>query len=160
MNVYLQSLGCRLNQSELERLASRFAAAGHVAVDNPARADVCVVNTCAVTAEAERKSRHHARTLARTNPQASIAIIGCYATLAPQRCAVLPGVAWVLPNAEKERTVEIVTEAAPPSTHLPAPAPGLEGSGHREEGVRPGRLRTQDGVPPVPSIILASDSPE
>jgi threonylcarbamoyladenosine tRNA methylthiotransferase MtaB len=143
VNVYLQSLGCRLNQSELEHLASRFAAVGHVAVDNPARADVCVVNTCAVTAEAERKSRHHARTLACTNPQAPIAIIGCYATLAPQHCAGLPGVAWVLPNIEKGRTVEIVTGVPLPSTHLPAPAPDLGGSGHREEGVRIARLRTR-----------------
>jgi threonylcarbamoyladenosine tRNA methylthiotransferase MtaB len=143
VNVYLQSLGCRLNQSELEHLVSRFAAVGHVAVDDPARADFCVVNTCAVTAEAERKSRHHARTLARTNPQAPIAIIGCYATLAPQQCAVLPGVAWVLPNAEKGRTVEIVTGSSLPPAHLLTPTPNVGGSGHREEGVRSGRLRTR-----------------
>jgi threonylcarbamoyladenosine tRNA methylthiotransferase MtaB len=143
MNVYLQSLGCRLNQSELEHLASRFAAAGHVAVDDPARADVCVVNTCAVTDEAERKSRHHARALARANPQARIAIVGCYATLAPQHCAILPGVAWVLPNVEKGRTVEIVTGAPLPPIHLPAPAPNLGAGGRREEGVRAGRLRTR-----------------
>jgi threonylcarbamoyladenosine tRNA methylthiotransferase MtaB len=108
VNVYLQSLGCRLNQSELESLACRFAAAGHVVVDDPALADVCVVNTCAVTSKAERKSRHRVRALARANPEAHIAVVGCYATLSPQRCAGLPGVAWVVPNDEKERVVEIV----------------------------------------------------
>ena len=112
IKVYLQSLGCRLNQSELESLSRRFASAGHVVVDDPALADVCVVNTCAVTAEAERKSRHRARALARTNPEARIAVVGCYATLEPRRCADLPGVAWVVPNDEKERTVEIVTSSS------------------------------------------------
>ena len=118
MNVYLCSLGCRLNQSEIETMARRFAAAGHVVVTDPAQADVCVVNTCAVTAGAERKSRHRISALARANPETRIAAVGCYATLSPQRCAALPGVAWVIPNAEKDRTTEIVL----PSPPLPLPS--------------------------------------
>ena len=118
VNVYLESLGCRLNQSELEGLAGQFVAAGHVVVGDPALADVCVVNTCAVTAEAERKSRHRARALARTNSDARLAVVGCYATLSPQACADLPGVIWVVSNGEKERTVEIV---APYSSSAPYP---------------------------------------
>lgn len=112
MRVYLRSLGCRLNQSEVEALARRFTAAGHVVVASPAAADVCVVNTCAVTAEAERKSRHALTALARANPHARLAAVGCYATLAPAYCASLPGVAWTVSNAEKERTVEIVASCA------------------------------------------------
>jgi threonylcarbamoyladenosine tRNA methylthiotransferase MtaB len=108
MKVYLQSLGCRLNYSEIETMARRFAAAGHIVVNDPALADVCVLNTCAVTAGAERKSRHRVRALARANPDARIAVVGCYATLAPQRCTDLPGVAWVVPNEDKDRTVETV----------------------------------------------------
>ena len=113
MNVYLQSLGCRLNQSELDSLACRFVSAGHVVVSDPVLADVCLVNTCAVTAEAERKSRHRTRALARANPQARIAVLGCYATLSPRRCASLPGVAWVVSNDEKEQTLDVVAPAAP-----------------------------------------------
>ncbi|MCP4538142.1 MAG: tRNA (N(6)-L-threonylcarbamoyladenosine(37)-C(2))-methylthiotransferase MtaB [Chloroflexi bacterium] len=108
MNVYLQSLGCRLNQSELDSLARQFAAAGHTVVSDPALADVCLVNTCAVTAEAERKSRHRTRALARANPQARIAVLGCYATLSPQSCASLPGVDWVVSNEEKDQALDIV----------------------------------------------------
>lgn len=111
MNVYLQSLGCRLNQSELDSLACRFASAGHIVVSDPVLADVFLVNTCAVTAEAERKSRHRTRALARANPQARIAVLGCYATLSPQHCTDLPGVAWVIPNDEKDRTIEIVASS-------------------------------------------------
>jgi threonylcarbamoyladenosine tRNA methylthiotransferase MtaB len=108
MKVYLQSLGCRLNQSEIEAMARRFQAAGHVVVGDPARADVCVLNSCAVTAEAERKTHRCARELARAKPDARIAVTGCYATLVPQRCAALPGVAFVISNADKDRTVEVV----------------------------------------------------
>jgi threonylcarbamoyladenosine tRNA methylthiotransferase MtaB len=112
MNVYLESLGCRLNQGELQSLAGRFISMGHVVVSDPTVADVCVVNTCAVTAQAERKSRHRTRALARANPDARIAVVGCYATLASQRCADLPGVVWVISNDEKERTVEIVSPSS------------------------------------------------
>lgn len=108
MNVYLDSIGCRLNRSEIEALARRFAASGHFVVPRPDEADVVVVNTCAVTAQAERKTRHTIRALHRANPQARIAIVGCYASLRPERSASFPAVAWVVPNAEKERTVETV----------------------------------------------------
>lgn len=111
MNVYLHSLGCRLNESEIETMARQFAATGHIVVADPTQADVCVVNTCAVTLEAERKSRHCVRALARVNPEARIAVVGCYATLSPRRCAALPSVAWVISNAEKKRAVEVVTSA-------------------------------------------------
>ncbi len=89
-------------------MARRFAAAGHAVVSDAAQADVCVLNTCAVTAGAERKSRRRVRALTRANPEAHIAVVGCYATLAPERCADLPGVQWVVPNVDKDRTVEIV----------------------------------------------------
>jgi threonylcarbamoyladenosine tRNA methylthiotransferase MtaB len=143
MNFYLESLGCRLNQSELESLVRRFVAAGHVVVGDPAQADVCVVNTCAVTAEAERKTRHRARALARANPQARVALIGCYATLSPHRCAALPGVSWVVPNVDKERTVEIVTASSSLPFHFSPP--GFLGSGGecRSEGVMSGLLHTR-----------------
>ena len=57
MRVYLESLGCRLNQSEMDALARRLLSNGHQVVGDPAQAEICIVNTCAVTAEAERKFR-------------------------------------------------------------------------------------------------------
>ncbi|MCX8068564.1 MAG: tRNA (N(6)-L-threonylcarbamoyladenosine(37)-C(2))-methylthiotransferase MtaB [Anaerolineae bacterium] len=137
--VFLQSLGCRLNQSEIEALARQLAAQGHVIVDEPALADICVVNTCAVTAEAERKTRHLLRALARANPQARIAVLGCAATLRKEELASFPNVAWVLPNEEKERAVEAL--ALTPTPLPPSPSPALQerGRGWPEgpgEGVR------------------------
>ena len=132
MNVYVESMGCRLNRSELESLALRFAAAGHAIAADPAESDICVLNTCAVTAAAERKSCHRAQALACANPDGRVAVVGCCATLAPEHCAALPGVAWVVSNADKERTVEILTASShPPCVTLP-----LAGLWERTEAVR------------------------
>jgi threonylcarbamoyladenosine tRNA methylthiotransferase MtaB len=143
---YLHSLGCRLNQSELEALARQLVAQGHHVVDDPARADVCVVNTCAVTAEAERKTRHLLRALARANPRARIAVLGCAATLRPDELASFPNVAWVIPNPEKERAAETLT----PSPLSPFPSPtqwerGREGGEVRVRRRTRAFVKIQDG---------------
>ncbi len=124
MNVYLQSLGCRLNWSEIETLARQFTAAGHTVVSEPTQAELCVLNTCAVTAQAERKTRRRVGALARANPDARIAIVGCYPTLHPETSANLSGVAWVIPNAKKDRVKEIVS-SPPPLPLSPSLPPSL-----------------------------------
>ncbi len=122
MKVYLESVGCRLNQSEIETLAQQFSAVGDLVVDSAQAADVCIINTCAVTSAAGRKSRRQVRALAHDCPRARIAVTGCYATLAPQRCAELPHVTWVIPNAKKE---QIVRELSPTDVVLDPEAPAL-----------------------------------
>lgn len=115
MQVYLESLGCRLNTAETESLARHFAGAGYEVVTAPEAADVIVLNSCAVTAQAARKSRHRLRTLYRLSPQARLAVVGCWATEDAARAATLPGVMWIIPNVDKVRAVEIITgvDAAP-----------------------------------------------
>ena len=102
MRVFLDQLGCRLNFSENNTLAGQLNAAGHHIVGRPEEAHVIVLNTCAVTAQAARKSRQAARRLHSRNPVARIAVTGCYATLAPQETAQLPGVQLVADNQSKE----------------------------------------------------------
>ncbi|MXZ19819.1 MAG: tRNA (N(6)-L-threonylcarbamoyladenosine(37)-C(2))-methylthiotransferase MtaB [Caldilineaceae bacterium SB0665_bin_25] len=102
MRVFLDQLGCRLNFSENSTLAGRLNAAGHRIVGRPEDAQVIVLNTCAVTSQAARKSRQAARHLNKRNPAARIAVTGCYATLAPQESANLPGVELVADNQAKE----------------------------------------------------------
>lgn len=126
ITFYLHSLGCRLNQSELEALARALAERGGQVVDDPAWADICVVNTCAVTAEAERKTRHLLRALARANPRARIAVLGCAATLRPEELASFPGVAWVIPNEEKARAVEALSPSPEPRRSEKAKLQGME----------------------------------
>jgi len=110
MKIYLDSIGCRLNWSEIEILARQFTAAGHAVVSEPEQAEVIVVNTCAVTAQAERKTRHEVRSLHRDNPDARLAVIGCYPTLRPDVSADFPGVDWVIPNADKTQAATKIQE--------------------------------------------------
>ncbi|MGC9357574.1 MAG: tRNA (N(6)-L-threonylcarbamoyladenosine(37)-C(2))-methylthiotransferase MtaB [Anaerolineae bacterium] len=121
MRVFLDSLGCRLNTAETEALAASFAGAGHEIVSSLEDAQLLVLNTCAVTAQAVRKSRHTLRRWQRRNPKASIAAVGCWATADAGAVARLPNIEWILPNVEKERAVAIITGEEP------SPAPWYPG---------------------------------
>lgn len=102
MRIYLDQLGCRLNYSENNTLAARLTAAGHQIAPSAEAAQVIVLNTCAVTAQAVSRSRAAVRQLHNANPEARIAVTGCYATLQPENAAALPGVSLVADNREKE----------------------------------------------------------
>jgi threonylcarbamoyladenosine tRNA methylthiotransferase MtaB len=108
MRVYVDYLGCRLNQSEAESLARQFQSRGHSVVGAATEADLCVINTCAVTREAEHKSRHLICRTARSAPAARIIATGCYAHLAPADAQTLPGVAHVVDNLKKDQLVALV----------------------------------------------------
>lgn len=102
MRIFLDQIGCRLNYSEMETLATRLRVAGHHVVERAADAHVIVFNTCAVTADAVRGSRKGARHLHAANPAARVVLTGCWASLAPAEAASLPGVVLVANNEEKE----------------------------------------------------------
>lgn len=105
--VYIETLGCRLNSAESEDVARTLVGAGCVVVEDARDADVVIVNTCAVTAVAARKTRHRLNTLRRLNPQARLAAIGCWAS-DPGLTQSGPAVDWLIPNADKARTVELI----------------------------------------------------
>jgi threonylcarbamoyladenosine tRNA methylthiotransferase MtaB len=77
LRVYVESVGCKLNQSERDMLARQFAGAGWEVVLDAGEADVCVVNTCAVTQAAGRTSQRRFRSLRRLNPSARLVATGC-----------------------------------------------------------------------------------
>jgi threonylcarbamoyladenosine tRNA methylthiotransferase MtaB len=104
VKVFLDTIGCRLNQSEIEAYAAQLRFAGHELVASAAEADLAVVNTCAVTAEAASDSRQKIRQAARQGVQ-EIAVTGCWATLNPQAALALPGVQHVVPNIDKDNLV-------------------------------------------------------
>ena len=113
MRIYLGSLGCKLNQSEMDALGRRLVAGGHELVAAPAEADLCVLNTCAVTHVAAQKSRQALRRLHRDNPHARLVATGCYAELTPEDLVDLPGIVMVAGNQDKERLVELLGEEEP-----------------------------------------------
>jgi threonylcarbamoyladenosine tRNA methylthiotransferase MtaB len=104
MKVFLDSIGCRLNQAEIERYARQFHADGHTLVAHPEEADLAVVNTCAVTNAAASDSRQKIRQAARAGVDELI-VTGCWSTLKPEQAAALPGVSQVVPNSGKDRLV-------------------------------------------------------
>ena len=110
MRVYLQTLGCRLNEAELETWSQDWRQRGHALSTTAEGADLVVINSCAVTAESVRKSRQLVRRARRGNPAAKLVVSGCYASLdAAGGGAGLAelGVDLVVPNNDKDRLVEI-----------------------------------------------------
>ncbi len=112
MKVYLDSIGCRLNQAEIERFASQFRAAGFTLVPSAEEADLAVVNTCAVTGAAASDSRHKVRQAQRAGA-GEVVVTGCWATLQPRQAAALPGVTRVVPNRQKDYLVAQVLGLPP-----------------------------------------------
>ncbi|HJW90097.1 MAG TPA: MiaB/RimO family radical SAM methylthiotransferase [Anaerolineales bacterium] len=104
MKIFLDTVGCRLNQSEIETYARQFRVAGHTLVPTPQSADMVVVNTCAVTAAAASDSRQKVRQAARAGAK-EIVVTGCWSSLNPSGAASLPGVSRVIPNLEKDNLV-------------------------------------------------------
>jgi threonylcarbamoyladenosine tRNA methylthiotransferase MtaB len=99
-DVAVFTIGCKVNQAESERLKAGLLAAGHSVVRDAA-VDLCVVNTCTVTAESDRKCRKLIRWLAKRGAAAIVAA-GCYAEVSPGELADLPAVIRVIPNARKD----------------------------------------------------------
>lgn len=106
--VAFYTLGCKLNYSETSAIGRQFEAAGYQEVKFSAGADVYVVNTCSVTEFADRKCRNVVRRAMRTNPQAKVVVVGCYAQLKPQEIADIEGVDLVLGAAEKFNVLDYI----------------------------------------------------
>ncbi|MCL4261784.1 MAG: tRNA (N(6)-L-threonylcarbamoyladenosine(37)-C(2))-methylthiotransferase MtaB [Anaerolineae bacterium] len=112
MKVLLDSIGCRLNHSEMETLARQMMANGHQIVTDAAETDKVVINTCAVTAEATRDARSRTRAFHRANPAAEIVLTGCYATIAPSDVARIEGAGQVVVNAHKAQLAQLLDPQA------------------------------------------------
>lgn len=112
MKVLLDSIGCRLNHSEMETLARQMMANGHQVVTDAAAADKVVLNTCAVTAKAARDARSRTRAFHRANPAAEIVLTGCYATIAPADVARIEGAGQVVVNAQKAQLAHLLDPQA------------------------------------------------
>jgi threonylcarbamoyladenosine tRNA methylthiotransferase MtaB len=114
MKIYLDTIGCRLNQSEIETMARQFRAAGHEIVASADTADMAVVNTCAVTNDAASVSRSKIRQIARAGVNEIVAT-GCWTTLQPKEAAGLPNVLRVVPNSHKDDLVAQTLNIQPSS---------------------------------------------
>lgn len=105
MKIAFQTLGCKLNYAETSTYERGFVAAGWEVVPWQDRADVYLINTCAVTEHAEKKARNLIRKMHRTAPEAAIVVAGCYAELRREQIEALEGVVRVFGAAEKQKVV-------------------------------------------------------
>ena len=121
VQVHLKTLGCRLNEAELETWARQFRQLGHGITADADDADLLVINTCAVTEEAVRKSRRLIKRVQSNNPQAKLVVSGCYASLNPDEINSIPGIDLLVDNREKDRLPALVN-AQLTDTTMPAVA--------------------------------------
>ena len=101
MTIAAHTLGCKLNYAETSDTLRRLADEGNTIVEWGSVADLYLINTCTVTAVAEKKCRNAIRQAHRLNPDAQIVVMGCFAQVAADEIAKLPGVTQVLGNDSK-----------------------------------------------------------
>lgn len=139
--VALDSLGCKLNQAEIELLARQLAQAGYEVVAPADKADIYILNTCTVTHVADRKSRHRLRLARRRHPGARLVAMGCYAERAPHELEQIEGVDLVLGNDRKWRLVQLLGESDPSGGPAAGDLMATPGNGRRTRAF----IRVQDG---------------
>jgi threonylcarbamoyladenosine tRNA methylthiotransferase MtaB len=148
VRVYLDSIGCRLNQAEIERYTHQFCAAGCALAAKPEEAELAVINTCAVTEAAASDSRQKIRWMSRSGVK-QIIVTGCWASLFAEEAAALPAVCVVIPNDEKD---ELVRDILAGKVNLPpllktsdqeSPQPLISEEDESFQPVCEARLRTR-----------------
>ena len=110
MRAAFYTLGCKVNQYETESMREQFRHAGFDVVSEDEAAEIYVVNTCTVTNMADRKSRQYIRRAHKLNPDAVIAVTGCYAQMARDAVAAIDGVDIVTGTDEKGSILKLVQE--------------------------------------------------
>jgi threonylcarbamoyladenosine tRNA methylthiotransferase MtaB len=109
-SVYVKTLGCKVNTFDGHVLENQFRAQGYDVTESPEAADITIVNTCSVTANADREARYLARRFRRESPDTVLVFTGCYAQTDSARLVAMDEVDFVVPNAAKERLLDIVHE--------------------------------------------------
>jgi threonylcarbamoyladenosine tRNA methylthiotransferase MtaB len=139
--IALDSLGCKLNQAEIEIIARQLSDGGFKMVSPAETADIYILNTCTVTHIADRKTRQKLRGYHRLNPEAKVVAIGCYAERAPTELKKLDGVDLVIGNDDKSNTVQILKGAGYIIKGAEAPTPHLYGNSRRTRAF----IKVQEG---------------
>ncbi len=121
MKTWVKTFGCRVNQAEGDALKASLHAAGSCEVEGFENADLCVVNTCTVTAEADREALALVRRISRRNPAARLVVTGCLATRDPERVrAAAPGVVVIGNDGKASIPAMLGCAPAPAEAGLPA----------------------------------------
>jgi threonylcarbamoyladenosine tRNA methylthiotransferase MtaB len=123
MNVAIQTLGCKVNFAEMADLADRLGRAGFTVAEEHDDPDICVINSCTVTAQADRKVRTLVHSLRRRHPNARLVLTGCHVDNPNPRASAVPSVDAAFPNARKHEIFDYLVSTFQPVTG-PAATPG------------------------------------
>ena len=110
MKIRFVTLGCKLNFAESSAIGKALLQQGHTRAKQGEEADICVINTCSVTDNADHKDRQTIHRIHRQNPNAIIIVTGCYAQLQPEQIAQIEGVDYVLGQNEKYEITQLVDD--------------------------------------------------
>ena len=110
MKIRFVTLGCKLNFAESSAIGKALLEQGHIRAKQGEEADICVINTCSVTDNADHKDRQAIHRIHRQNPNAIIIVTGCYAQLQPEQIAQIEGVDYVLGQNEKYEITQLVDD--------------------------------------------------
>jgi len=138
------TLGCKVNQAESDLIASRLISAGWRHAGDHESADLCILNTCAVTGRASQQSRQAVRHAIRQHPTARMIVTGCYAQVAPDRISRIPGVHEVIGHADKLHLPDRVIAGTAIDAHPPDAAFLHMTESFSSDRTRP-LLKIQDG---------------
>ena len=108
--VNFSTLGCKVNAFESELIAEKIVGDAYHRVDSTKSADLYIINTCTVTAEADRQARQLVRRAVRQNPDAWVVVTGCYAQMDAKTCSEIPGVDLVVGNSQKLDIPELLND--------------------------------------------------
>jgi threonylcarbamoyladenosine tRNA methylthiotransferase MtaB len=111
------TLGCRLNQAETALIGNSFRQQGYDLVDFGQAADVCVINSCTVTEQADAKCRQLVRQVLRKNPETFVAVVGCYAQIGAEALQKIEGIDLIVGTQDKLRVIDFIDDPV----KLPAP---------------------------------------
>jgi threonylcarbamoyladenosine tRNA methylthiotransferase MtaB len=109
MNVSIQTLGCKVNFAEMVELGDRLARSGFTVSEGDEHTDICVINSCTVTAQADRKLRTLVHGLRRRHPQAHLILTGCHVDNPNPRVSAVPSVDVAFPNARKREIFDYLS---------------------------------------------------
>ena len=113
-SVSFHTLGCRLNQAETASIENSLESKGYSIVDEHEKSDIVVINTCTVTENGDADTRRLVNKIARRNPNARIALVGCQAQVQKEKLAVLPNVRWIVGNQRKMDLADVFSEYPAP----------------------------------------------
>lgn len=161
--VAFETLGCRLNQAETASLYQGFLNKGYEIVEDPLLADLCVINTCALTSQAASKCRRKVRSILKNNPRACVAAVGCYAQTDEEVLRSIEGIDYIVGTADKLHLPDIVSsphklpQAVVRNTRITDESFLVPGTGHYPFHTR-ANLKIQEGCDFVCSFCIVPRS--